>query len=416
MDTQSLLRVSSTRPQDKQPAAARDSQSKQFDQHLQDQVQRAETPEPSGNRPVTAARSTETPGTQAARNGQANAEQNAEQDEDNTAENLPSDVSNTATPDSGEAEIVMLVLAMADDDSAQLLPQDGNMLPPVLAESVLPTVTGEEAQQLAMPATAFTTQQADSTMTRQTATAATTLDVPELLQPLKTDAALQQVPAILADDGDMPAVVTPDMKWPVQPDDVMSDKQFAALITEAGRSSAMSMQQVQAVTGNAAANIQSYVPPQFNAVTTMSAPTFNGSIPVPLNHPAWGNQLGDQLVFMLQGKLQTAEIKLNPAHLGPMEIRLSVHEDKASVTFISAHAPVREALDAALPRLRDMMEQQGLNLTHVDVSAHSGGQHEAFDRHGVPTGGAALANQLNETETPATVIRTQIESGLSVFV
>ena len=99
--------------------------------------------------------------------------------------------------------------------------------------------------------------------------------------------------------------------------------------------------------------------------------TLSSSIGASIQSPQWGQQMTEQVSVMLKGGVQQAEIKLNPANLGPMEIKLSLNDDQASVSFIAQHAPVREALDAALPRLREMLEQQGLNLADVDVSTQS---------------------------------------------
>jgi len=52
-----------------------------------------------------------------------------------------------------------------------------------------------------------------------------------------------------------------------------------------------------------------------------------------------------------------------------MEVRIQVHNDQASVQFTAQHAVVREALEAALPRLRDMFEASGVQLVDVDVSS-----------------------------------------------
>ena len=99
--------------------------------------------------------------------------------------------------------------------------------------------------------------------------------------------------------------------------------------------------------------------------------SLSSTITANLISPDWSKQMTQQVSFMLQGGVQKAEIKLNPAHLGPMEIKLSINDDKASIQFVAQHAPVRDALDQAMPRLREMLEQQGLNLADVDVSSQS---------------------------------------------
>ena len=76
--------------------------------------------------------------------------------------------------------------------------------------------------------------------------------------------------------------------------------------------------------------------------------------------------------------MPAAELHLSPPDLGPMSVRISMEQDQASISFSSAHAMVREAVEAALPRLRDMLGAQGITLADVNVSQHgsSQAQHE----------------------------------------
>ena len=95
------------------------------------------------------------------------------------------------------------------------------------------------------------------------------------------------------------------------------------------------------------------------------------SIEVPFRQPGWGQALSERVVWVVNQKLQGAEIKLNPPQLGPIEVRIQMHQDQAQVSFTAHHASVREALEAALPRLREMFAANGLDLGDVNVSQHS---------------------------------------------
>lgn len=100
----------------------------------------------------------------------------------------------------------------------------------------------------------------------------------------------------------------------------------------------------------------------------------------PLGKPGWDQDLGSRLVWMSKHNLDSAQLRLNPAHLGPLEVRLSVQQDQtASVTFLSNHAPVREAVEAALPRLREMLADSGVALNDVNVSSQSRGRSHEQD-------------------------------------
>lgn len=115
----------------------------------------------------------------------------------------------------------------------------------------------------------------------------------------------------------------------------------------------------------------------------------------------WSAGLGQRLLMMAESGVEVARLRLNPAHLGPLEIHVNVEDERAQVWFGASHGATRDALEAALPRLREMFAAQGLELTHADVNDH-GGQREG-----------ARADQ--HTDAPrllaATIDRSQALSG-----
>jgi len=146
--------------------------------------------------------------------------------------------------------------------------------------------------------------------------------------------------------------------------------------------------------------------------------SLSSTITAQVQSPQWSQKMTEQVSFMLKGGFQQAQIKLNPAHLGPMEIKLALNDDQASVTFVAQHAPVREALDSAIPRLREMLEQQGINLADVDVSSKSQQQAEGGSEDN--TQGAGLSGddpELSEdaTETSKIVADLEVDSGVSIY-
>jgi len=66
-------------------------------------------------------------------------------------------------------------------------------------------------------------------------------------------------------------------------------------------------------------------------------------------------------------------LRLNPGYLDPVTIKIDVTQDQASVAFTAQHAAVKEAIDAALPKLREMFSTQQLNLAEVSVSQEDAG-------------------------------------------
>jgi len=85
-------------------------------------------------------------------------------------------------------------------------------------------------------------------------------------------------------------------------------------------------------------------------------------------NPRWNESLGNRVAWMATNHVHRAELRLNPPSLGPLEVRVEVNQEEARVVFSAQHGSVREALEAAVPRLREMMGASGLNLVHVDVS------------------------------------------------
>ncbi|GAA6134828.1 hypothetical protein NBRC116188_16180 [Oceaniserpentilla sp. 4NH20-0058] len=97
---------------------------------------------------------------------------------------------------------------------------------------------------------------------------------------------------------------------------------------------------------------------------------------VPPNHPQWNDQVAKRVMIMANESMQSARIQLDPPELGALEIKIKVQHDQVSVSFGSNHQVVRDALEAQAPRLREMLDQQGINLADVDVSEHSNQQGE----------------------------------------
>lgn len=87
----------------------------------------------------------------------------------------------------------------------------------------------------------------------------------------------------------------------------------------------------------------------------------------PVGTERWAEELGARVTWMAQGGQQSASLRLSPEHLGPLEVRISITDDKASVWFGAAHADTRAAIETALPRLRDMFTAQGLTLSDAGV-------------------------------------------------
>lgn len=102
------------------------------------------------------------------------------------------------------------------------------------------------------------------------------------------------------------------------------------------------------------------------------------SVRTPVASEGWGQVMAQRIAWLAGNGIRAAELQLHPQELGPVEVRISVNNDQANIHFTSHQPSVREALEASVHRLREMLENNGLNLVDVDVSDRSAAeQHEA---------------------------------------
>lgn len=130
----------------------------------------------------------------------------------------------------------------------------------------------------------------------------------------------------------------------------------------AGLADVLSAPMATAVPANGPNLVSSTLPPQ------LAASLLEMGVPQQVGVKGWGGAIADRVMWMVQGEQQFAKLRLNPPNLGPLEVRVNVYQDQTSVSFLAQHAAVREALEAALPRLREMFDQQSLQLVRADVS------------------------------------------------
>lgn len=81
----------------------------------------------------------------------------------------------------------------------------------------------------------------------------------------------------------------------------------------------------------------------------------------------WAAELGNKLTLLAGRDVQSATLYMTPADLGPVQVRIDMHQDQASVWFTAEHPETRSALEQSLPRLREMFVAQGMSLTDAGV-------------------------------------------------
>lgn len=123
--------------------------------------------------------------------------------------------------------------------------------------------------------------------------------------------------------------------------------------------------------------------PRVAAAATEATP----SLPVarPFGAAGWSEEVGNRVTWMATRMESRAELVLTPPQLGRVEVNLSVRGELANASFVSANPAVREALEAALPRLREILAEAGIQLGQAQVGAEHRG-HAAGERRGDASG------------------------------
>lgn len=112
------------------------------------------------------------------------------------------------------------------------------------------------------------------------------------------------------------------------------------------------------------------------ALTQAAVPKTANALPVnqplAMHQSGWSEEIVNRVMYLSSANLKSADIQLQPAELGRLDIRVNVAADQSTqVNFVSGHAAVREALDSQMHRLRDMLAQQGMGQVDVNVSDQS---------------------------------------------
>lgn len=116
--------------------------------------------------------------------------------------------------------------------------------------------------------------------------------------------------------------------------------------------------------------------PLQQAAARLSAEAAQPRLAPAVGSNAWGQALGDRIVWMANAAQQSATLTLNPPNLGPLQVVLNVSNDQAVANFYAAQPEVRQALESAFPRLKEMLNEAGIQLEQATVSADTSPQQQ----------------------------------------
>ena len=133
----------------------------------------------------------------------------------------------------------------------------------------------------------------------------------------------------------------------------------------------------------------------------------------PAGQKAWSEDVGNRLIWMANRGESRAELVLTPPSLGKLGVSIQINGDQTTAQFIAATPAARDALEQAMPRLREILQQAGINLGQADVStseqhqAQQGHEHNGRGRH--HQGGQL--NLEHGISLPPSVAATWVQSG-----
>ncbi|MEN3111739.1 flagellar hook-length control protein FliK [Uliginosibacterium paludis] len=167
----------------------------------------------------------------------------------------------------------------------------------------------------------------------------------------------------------------------VAPEEVSTEASTAALGTErAGKASHAEADKSFASTLAAAQN-HAATGTSHAAVTETpnqsAAPLPRHEVTTPVSSRNWADDVSQKVSWVATRDNGRAELVLNPAHLGRIEVSINLNGEHATAAFVAANATAREALQDAMPRLREVLAQSGIQLGQTSVDAGTSGQAQA---------------------------------------
>jgi flagellar hook-length control protein FliK len=157
-----------------------------------------------------------------------------------------------------------------------------------------------------------------------------------------------------------------------------AEKDVAAGLAALDAAAARSTSAVQSAAAAAAAAIPAAQTVVQTGIAATQAVGATDKLTPQVGSPGWDQALGQKVVWMVAGGQQSASLTLNPPDLGPMQVVLNVTNSHATATFTAAQPEVRQALEAAMPKLREMLGDAGISLGQTSVNAGNAQQQQNF--------------------------------------
>jgi flagellar hook-length control protein FliK len=123
-------------------------------------------------------------------------------------------------------------------------------------------------------------------------------------------------------------------------------------------------------------------------------------VTTPADEAGWAEDVGDQVRWMLGRAESKVELLLTPPNMGKLEVSISLNGDQTTAQFIASSQAARDALERAMPQLREALQQAGIMLGDANVSTSGQGRdREGQQRRGGSGEGAAAEGTASGSGT-----------------
>jgi flagellar hook-length control protein FliK len=173
--------------------------------------------------------------------------------------------------------------------------------------------------------------------------------------------------------------------------------------------------QIDGATGDVGGGLNSSLHNNVNRSAGMAAVISNSPVPnaqtnlamnLPPSHPGWASEMSQKVAWVARDGGHTAHIRLDPPELGSLTVKVSVDSDSnTQVSFVAATPQARDLLEGQMGRLREMLAQQGMDLSRADVDVSQQDTSNAQDRDNYQNN---TANQNNIVDSDDELIANNV--------
>lgn len=149
--------------------------------------------------------------------------------------------------------------------------------------------------------------------------------------------------------------------------------------------------------------------------TSSATPTLESAMPQGFTEKSVADAFTEKVVWMTGQGAQRANLQLNPAELGALQIRVTMIENSAQVEIHAQNADTGELLETLLPRLQSALEQQGVKVEELKLNANAlfaeSGEERSSHAQTSQDNTSQKASESGETETVSVTEVSSSEPG-----